>query len=117
MKELLLIYARAQELALASGTKVLKPLKLIQMGYMYVQGTEFNCQNERMKVTKKKERKRDKILFSFITLLTYSDSNHVDIYKNTFTWHLKDKTHGFGCWFIHSGKASSVIIGTHKRFQ
>ncbi len=37
-----------------------------------------------------------------------------DVCKNKFTYHLSDKTHGFGCQFIHSGGASSVILRTRE---
>ncbi len=32
-----------------------------------------------------------------------------------FTYHLSDKTHGFGWRFIHSGGVSSVILHTRER--
>ncbi len=41
--------------------------------------------------------------------------SHKDVCKNKFTYHLSDKTHGFGWWFIHSGGASSVILRTRER--
>ncbi len=41
--------------------------------------------------------------------------SHVDVCKNKFTYHLSDKTHGFGWRFIHSGGASSVILRTRER--
>ncbi len=33
--------------------------------------------------------------------------SHMDVFKNKFTYHLSDKTHGFGWRFSHSGGASS----------
>ncbi len=41
--------------------------------------------------------------------------SHMDVCKNKFTYHLSDKTHGFGWRFIHSGGASSVILRTRER--
>ncbi len=41
--------------------------------------------------------------------------SHMDVCKNKFTYHLSDKTHGFGGRFIHSGGASSVILRTRER--
>ncbi len=41
--------------------------------------------------------------------------SHMDVCKNKFTYHLSDKTHGFGWRFIHSGGASSVILRTWER--
>ncbi len=35
--------------------------------------------------------------------------SHMDVCKNTFEYHLSDKTHGFGWQFIHSGGASSAV--------
>ncbi len=35
-----------------------------------------------------------------------------NICKSKFTWHLSDKTHGFG--FIHSGETNYVILRTQK---
>ncbi len=41
--------------------------------------------------------------------------SHKDVCKNKFTYHLSDKTHGFGWRFIHRGGASSVILRTRER--
>ncbi len=48
-----------------------------------------------------------KVFFSPIRTVIVS---HMDVCKNTFTYHLSDKTHGSGWRVILSGGASSVIL-------
>ncbi len=58
-------------------------------------------------VDKKKWEKKKPMHLSPIRIVIVS---HMDVCKNTFKFHLSDKTPGFRRPFIHSGGASSALL-------